>query len=585
MKKIKFFPILVRLLILCLLVGCISPAALALEEPDIRASNVILIEAITGQVLYEKDADAKIYPASTTKILTALVALRAVAAGEVYMADMVTFSEDMTADLIDDGSSVNLQVGEAMSMEELLYCALLSSGNDACNAIAVHVAGSISGFVDRMNQLATELGCTGSHFANAHGAPNDDHYTTARDMSLIAQAAYKTPEFITISSAPVHTVPATNLSQARDLKNSNALITTESVYGDKYFYPYCTAGKTGHTDAAGYCLVSSATRDDMDLIAVVMHSTVEGEGANQVFHQFQDSINLYEYGFNGFQYTDILLQSETLAQLDVALGAGTGVVGARPRQGLQLLVAADTDLVEYVRDVTIYSEEDGTTLTAPIDSGTVLGEVSISHNGEVIFTTPLVAANSIALSHGAYIRTQIQDTLSNPMVLIGVIVVLVLLAAYLAWVIVYRIRRLQHLKSVKAARMERQAYLDSLSPQERRALEERARQLRLEQQNRDAAALAPGEEAPEEEGEAETAPEPEAEGTAPSPQEGAEDETAPEETAPAEDAAPPAAPEDGEAPEPEQQAQSAPEGEAPAPSDRETADPFADAEALSSTEK
>ena len=585
MKKIKFFPILARLLVLCLLVGCLAPAALALEEPDIRASNVMLIEAITGQVLYEKDADATIYPASTTQILTALVALRAVAAGEIYMADMVTFSEEMTADLIEDGSSVNLQVGEAMSMEELLYCALLASGNDACNAIAVHVAGSVSAFVERMNQLAAELGCTGSHFVNAHGAPNDDHYTTARDMALIAQAAYNTPEFINISSAPVHTVPATNLSQARDLKNSNALITTESVYGDKYFYPYCTAGKTGHTDAAGFCLVSSATRDDMDLICVVMHSTAEGEGANRVFHQFQDSINLYEYGFNNFQYTDILLQSETLAQLDVALGAGTGVVGAQPRQGLQLLVAADADLVEYVRDVTIYSQENGTTLTAPIDSGTVLGEVSISHNGEVIFTTPLVAANSIALSHGAYIRTQIRDTLSNPAVFIGVVVVLLLLAAYLAWVIVYRIRRLQHLRSVKAARLERQAYLDSLSPQERQALEERARQLRLERQNQEAAALNPAEEPPEEEAETDGEAEPDPDETALPPEPDVEAETEAEEAFPAEEAAIPAAAEDSAAPEPEQEAQPAPEMEPEAQPETPPADPFADAEALNPTTK
>ena len=323
----------------------------------------------------------------------------------------------------------------------------------------------------------------------------------------------------------------------------------------------------------------------MDLICVVMHSTAEGEGANRVFHQFQDSINLYEYGFNNFQYTDILLQSETLAQLDVALGAGTGVVGAQPRQGLQLLVAADADLVEYVRDVTIYSQENGTTLTAPIDSGTVLGEVSISHNGEVIFTTPLVAANSIALSHGAYIRTQIRDTLSNPAVFIGVVVVLLLLAAYLAWVIVYRIRRLQHLRSVKAARLERQAYLDSLSPQERQALEERARQLRLERQSQEAAALNPAEEPPEEEAEADG----EANRTRtrqhslPNPT----SKRKPKQRRRSRRKRPPSLRQrrTGAAPEPEQEAQPAPEMEPEAQPETPPADPFADAEALNPTTK
>ena len=196
-----------------------------------------------------------------------------------------------------------------------------------------------------------------------------------------------------------------------------------------------------------------------------------------------------------------------------------------------------------------------------------------------------MAANSIALSHGAYIRTQIRDTLSNPAVFIGVVVVLLLLAAYLAWVIVYRIRRLQHLRSVKAARLERQAYLDSLSPQERQALEERARQLRLERQSQEAAALNPAEEPPEEEAETDGAAEPDPDETALPPEPGIEAEVEAEEAFPAEEAAIPAAAEDSAAPEPEQEAQPAPEAEPEAQPETSPADPFADAEALNPTTK
>lgn len=483
MKKYKFLSII--FLTACLLLGCLAPGVLALAEPELAASSVLLMQAQTGQVLYEREADVRVSPASTTKILTALVALRAVEAGEVYLSDLVPFTQEMTADLIEDGSNVELKVGETLSLEELLYCALLASGNDACNAIAVHISGSVSAFVERMNQLAAELGCTGSHFSNSYGATADDHYTTARDMAVIAQAAYATPAFINISGTPVHTVPPSNMSPARNLKNSNALISTGSVYGDEYYYPYCTAGKTGHTDAAGYCLVSFASREGTDLLAVVMNSTMTGTREDPRFNQFQDSINLYEYGFNGFQYTTVLRQGESLTQVEVKMGADESV-GARPREGLTLFLPVDVDLAAYERVVTLSR---GANIQAPVDEGEVLGSVAVVYQGETLFESPLVAAHDVSLSHGAYLRSQILDSLKNPLVILVILALAALFAAYFVWVARYRARRRRHLESVEEARAARQAYLDSLSPEERAALEEEARRIWQSQ-----AAAAPAEE-------------------------------------------------------------------------------------------
>lgn len=471
MKKYKFLSII--FLTVCLFLECLAPGALALEEPELEASSALLMQAQTGQVLYEREADSRVSPASTTKILTVLVALRAVETGEVSLSDLVTFTQEMTADLIEDGSNVELKIGEALSLEEMLYCALLASGNDACNAIAIHVSGSISTFVERMNQMAAELGCTSSHFSNSYGATADDHYTTARDMAIIAQVAYTTPTFINISGTPTHTVPPSNMSPARSLKNSNALISTGGVYGDGYYYPYCTAGKTGHTDAAGYCLVSFASREGTDLLAVVMNSTMTGTEEEPRFNQFQDTINLYEYGFNGFQYTEVLRQGENLTQVKVKMGADENV-GARPREGLTLFLPVDVDLATYERVVTLSR---GESIQAPIDEGEVLGSVAVVYQGETLFESPLVAAHDVSLSHGAYLRSQILDSLKNPLVILVILVLIALFAAYFVWVARYRARRRRHLESVEEARAVRQAYLDSLSPGERETLEEEARRI------------------------------------------------------------------------------------------------------------
>lgn len=480
MKKCKFLSALV--LLFCLTAAILAPAALALDEPQINAPHALLMEAESGQVIYEKAADDKVAPASTTKIVTALVALQAIAAGEVGLSDVVTFTQEMTADLIADGSSVGLQVGETMTLEQLLYGALLASGNDACNAIAVYVSGSTAAFVEKMNALAQELGCTGTHFANAHGAPANDHYTTARDMARIAQTAYSDPNFITISGTANYVLPATNMSESRSLNNSNALISPAGIYGSSYLYEPCTAGKTGHTSEAGYCLVSFAGKDGKNLICVVMGCTADSYTAADgstglTYNNFVDSKTLYEYGFNNFQETEVLSVSETVGTVDVEMGAG-GSVALRPRVGLSLLLPTDIDMSRITRELTIDSQEKGEPLQAPIDENMVLGTLRVFYDGNQVLETPVVAASDIPLSHGAYIRSHLLGSLKKPPVLIGIAVVVVILVLYFSWVARYRKKRKAHLRSVEEARRKRQAYLESLTPEEREALQARAREIR-----------------------------------------------------------------------------------------------------------
>lgn len=452
----KFQLITLFLIAVLLLSPVLSVSADALDEPVTSANAVMLIETSTGQELYSKNADALVYPASTTKIMTVMLACEAVEAGTVSVNDQVTASDNMTFDLIADGSSANIVIGETMSLENLLYCAMLSSGNDACNVIAEYIGGTVSGFIDMMNVRAAELGCTGTHFANTHGIPNDNHYTTARDMAIIAAAAYSNSLFMEICNTAEHTVPATNMSAQRELQNSNALINENSMYGDGYYYEKANGIKTGHTSAAGYCLVSSASSGSISVLAVVMGSTAvdQGNGTLQI-NSFTDSIALYDWAFANFSYRDILRETELVADVPISMASGTDTVSVRPQDSVTLLLPNDANTADYHREIIIYSERDGEELMAPLNAGEVLGEINITKNGEFVGSSLLISSTSVELSKTEYMKQQISDALHNSTLIKVVRILIILLALYFLWVIIYRIRHLVHLNSVRKAKKAR----------------------------------------------------------------------------------------------------------------------------------
>ena len=261
MKKIKKLPLM---LMLTLLFSALSPCALAdseeLSPPELQSAAAIVIDMDTGRSLYDYNADEQRAPASLTKIMTVLLAVEAVDRGEASLDDSVTAGDEALEGMVEDGSTESIQVGETMSLRDLLYCAMLSSANEACNIIAVHISGSIDAFVSEMNARAAELGCTGTHFANTHGLPDSDHYTTARDLAVISREAMNNETFYELSGTTGYTVPATNMSEERRLNNTNGLINPESTAYPGNYYEYARAGKTGHTDEAGSITTSRCRR-------------------------------------------------------------------------------------------------------------------------------------------------------------------------------------------------------------------------------------------------------------------------------------------------------------------------------------
>lgn len=251
--------------------------------PVLESHAAVVIEAETGTVLYDKNMNMRCYPASITKILTAILGIE-----NSSLHDMVYYSEENIAAVPRDSSHIAINPGEELTMENTLYGLLLASANECANAIAEHISGSITAFVDLMNERAKELGAINTHFSNANGLPDENHYTTCYDMAMISRAAVFNETYRKINGTTSYMIPPTNLqSESRPVNTMHRLILSGSSH-----YEGCFGGKTGYTSVAGSTLVTFAERDGMTLICVVMQSTSPA--------CFTDSAALLDYGFHSF---------------------------------------------------------------------------------------------------------------------------------------------------------------------------------------------------------------------------------------------------------------------------------------------
>ena len=268
----------------------------ASNELDLTAKTAIAVDADTLNILYGKEINTKVYPASITKIMTAILALE-----NLDLNKSITVSK--TAIQIPwDSSSIYLKEGEILTVEELLYGLLLDSGNDAANVLGEAVSGSLSDFYSLMNKKAKELGCTGTNFVNAHGYSHDDHYTTALDIAKIFSYCVKNETFLKIISTKFYIIDETNkTNEKRYLANTNRLILTEEDSENSRYYEYAIGGKTGYTYDAGRTLVTIGKKDDKTIITAVFKSgLLNGKDA-----RYNDAVSLFEYSFNNFEKVDI----------------------------------------------------------------------------------------------------------------------------------------------------------------------------------------------------------------------------------------------------------------------------------------
>ena len=254
------------------------------HAPDIVSNAAIVMDAKTGQILYEKNSDVGKYPASITKVITVLIALE----HNLDMDQVVTMSENAIWGIERSSTNIGLDVGEQVTVRDLLYATIVNSANECAYQLAELVGGDVETFADMMNNKAAELGCKHTHFVTPNGLHDDDHYTTAYDMALIMQAAIKNEQFRKIAGTVSYTVPATNLTdETRPLWTGTKMINP----ANPNYYEYCEGGKNGYTTNANNTLVTFAKKDGLELICVVL----DCDGQK---YTFSDSKALYEYCYN-----------------------------------------------------------------------------------------------------------------------------------------------------------------------------------------------------------------------------------------------------------------------------------------------
>lgn len=280
------------------------------DGPAIGAESAILLEVNTGTILYAKNMDEQLFPASTTKILTCLLAVE-----NSTMDEMVDFSYDAVFSVPRDGSNMGIDVGESLSMEDCLYGILVGSANEVAAAVGEHIAGDAASFADMMNERAKELGCTNTHFTNANGLHDDNHYTTAYDLAKIAVAFFSNEYLTKVADTPrVHFEPTATQPDDFYLNNKNKLINGEISYD------YYIGGKTGYTDEARQTLVSCAENNGMKLICVIMKEESPD--------QFNDTVTLFDYGFNNFQRINVSdVETKYTIADEIFFTSGTDIFG------------------------------------------------------------------------------------------------------------------------------------------------------------------------------------------------------------------------------------------------------------------
>lgn len=286
---------LMSVILSCTLVLCSVQPAFA-DEPDtasskwpagpqINAGSAILIDADTGTILYEKNAHEKAYPASTTKLMTSLLALENCSLNET-----VTFSYEAVHSVSPGDSYIATKEGEQYTMEQCLYALLLPSANEVAYGVAEHVSGSLAAFVSAMNQRARELGAINTHFNNASGLYDENHYTTAYDLAMISRACMENATMLSIMQNRSYQLPPTNKTNETRYLNQRHLMLKPGTY----YYEYCVGGKTGFTDESQYTLVSFATKGDLNLICVTFQCELEE-------YRYQDTMALFNWGFDNFE--------------------------------------------------------------------------------------------------------------------------------------------------------------------------------------------------------------------------------------------------------------------------------------------
>ena len=372
--KIKKLLVILTFIFLIIFSNTYINISNASEAPSIDTGSIYLMDSRTTKPLYTKDENTRMYPASTTKIMTAILTLE-----NCDLDEVVTANYSALSNIPEGYTTADIQIGEQLTIEQLLELLLVHSANDAANVLAEYVGGSIDSFVSMMNTKLNDLGLTDSHFTNAYGLQDDNHYTTAHDLAFLMKYCLQNETFRKISGQASCAIPATNMWGPRKYDSTNQLL----IAGNEYYYQYVFSGKTGFTSQAKHCLVTAAYNNDLELICVVLGND----------DRFNVTRSLYEYAFSNYELKNVINENDVVTNITVR-GASNNT------KNLDLLISESIPaLVETSNNTELTPIIDlNDNISAPISQGDVLGKVTYSING-VNYTTNLIASHDVEKSN------------------------------------------------------------------------------------------------------------------------------------------------------------------------------------------
>ncbi len=437
MKKISF--VLVFTLIMSMFTSVAVSALTFTPNTEVYSEAAYLVNLDTNTVIYEKNPDKVMYPASLTKIMTAIIAIENIddLSGTQIEAPSYIFDE-----LYQTGASTaDFRPREVATAEELLYGLMLQSACEAGSILADYVGGSVEGFVEMMNNKAAELGCENTHFVNAHGLHNPEQYTTAKDMAKIMEYAISLPEFKKIASTYSYEIAANNKhTEPRNIYHTNKMLLRTS----DYYYEPIGASKTGTTDEAGRCLASTASFGGYNYLLVTLGGPMKDADGNNLQSAFLDAKSLYEWAFTYFRETTILQVTEELGEVAVKYSAGSDHILVHPEHGFEMFwpTSIETSVIE--KKVNLPKE-----IEAPVKTGDKIGTLELRCSGETLAEINLVASQGVEKSSLAYNLDLIKKFFSSIWFKVTIGVILVLVGGYIALVIIVnnnkkKRRRMKH---------------------------------------------------------------------------------------------------------------------------------------------
>lgn len=373
MKIKKIFIILLCTFLILIPFGNVLSADIV-NQPSISADASIVIDNKTNKILYSKNENKKMYPASTTKILTAILVIE-----NSNLDDLVTASYDAIMSIPDGYSIANIQIGEQLTVEQLLELLLVHSANDAANVLSEFIGGSTDSFVSMMNNRINELGLSNSHFTNVYGMHNENHYTTAHDLAIIMKYCLKNDTFRKISGQASCSIPSTNKYGTRTYNSTNELLIPNS----SSYYKYLTTGKTGFTSQAKECLVSSAYKDDLELIGVVL-------GSN---NRFSDTRAIYDFAYSNYSIKIIANEGDIASNITISNATKeTESLNLLLDESIPVLISNSQDISEISPEIILNDN-----ISAPIEEGSILGKIKYTVAG-VTYSTNIIAEHNVEKS-------------------------------------------------------------------------------------------------------------------------------------------------------------------------------------------